>query len=136
MKEKNNSPKPTYKRRNNSNDFFSGNGLQKNTRPTQDASFQNLIEVAAKHLGLGDQLYAIRICHEARKFLAIYFPGKTEGEHPPIKVVSWKAATLSITAANSSLLHQMTMNKHLLQTELNAKFGPDTVKKITLRSQS
>lgn len=135
MTEKSNSPKNNYKRRTN-NDYFSQNGLQKNSRPIQDASFQQLIEVAANHLGLGDQLYAIRICHEARKLLSTYFPGKTEGDTPPIKVVSCKAASLSITAANSSLLHQLTMKKHLLQTEINAKFGPDTVKKITLRSQS
>lgn len=135
MTEKNNFPKNNFKRRTN-NDYYSQNGLQKNKRPTQDATFQNLIEVAANHLGLGDQLYAIRICHEARKLLTSYFPGKTSGDTPAIKVVSWKAASLSLTAANSSLLHQLTMNKHLLQTELNAKFGPNTIKKITLRSQS
>jgi hypothetical protein len=135
MTEKINSPKKNFKRRTN-NDYFSQNGLQKNIRPTQDASFQKLIEVAANHLGLGDQLYSIRICHEARKFLGTYFPGKTEGEAPPIKVVSCKSASLTISAANSSLLHQLTMKKHLLQTELNAKFGLNTIKKINLRSQS
>ncbi len=131
--------KPSFKKpykRHTSNDYYSGNGLQTNTRPTKDASFQNLIEVAAAHLGMGDQLYAIRVCHEARKLLSTYFPGKTEGELSPIKVVSLKDATLLITAANSSLLHQLTMHRHLLQTELNAKFGQDTVKKINLRTQS
>lgn len=135
MIEKKASPQKYIKRRTN-NDYFSQNGLQKNTRPTQDASFQKLIEVAADHLGLGDQLYAIRICHEARKLLATYFPGKTEGEAPSIKVVSCKSAVLTVTAANSSLLHQLTMKKHLLQTELNAKFGLNTIKKVSLRSQS
>jgi len=128
--------KKNYSKKGASNDYYSQNGLQKNTRPIQDASFQQLIEVAANHLGLSDQLYAIRICHEARKLLTTYFPGKTEGELPAIKVVSCKSASLNISAANSSLLHQLTMKKHLLQTELNAKFGPNTIKKISLRSQS
>ena len=135
--------KPPYKKKSNSYDFFSHNGLQKNKRPTQDASFQNLIEVAANHLGMGDQLHAIRICNDARKLLHSYFPNASANgtqpdlpEQSSISVVSFKNNTLSLTAGNSSLIHQLTMKKHLLQTELNAKFGLNTVKKINIRARS
>lgn len=105
-------------------------------RTPHNANFQKLIEIAAHRFGMGDQLHSIRICHEARKILSKYFPDKTVGDFPQLKIISYKEGALNISAANSSLLHQLSMKKHLIQTELNSQFTATTIKKINLRSQS
>lgn len=92
-------------------------------------NIQDLIPKAAGKYNFAKTLNAINICREYRSLADTYLP-KLDGEKIQ---VSYKDGVLTLKVENSALVQEINMKKHLIQDDLNNKFGPNKIKEIKIR---
>lgn len=89
----------------------------------------SLIPKAAAHFEFTDQMKAIQVCQEYRRIAKGLFP-KLEPEEMQPK--HYKHQILTILVPHPTIANQLQMQKHKIHEELNAKFGPNTLKNIKI----
>ncbi len=95
-----------------------------------ESDFQSLFELAANKLGVGTEMTAIRICHQAGQVLSKLFPDQSNN----FKVISYKTGVLIISASSAPARQRLFTKQHLLQKELNQALKTPKIQKIIIRT--
>jgi hypothetical protein len=96
----------------------------------KNRDFQSLFEIAANRMGIGTEFHAIKICHDARKYLDKCFPDYQQ----EYRVASFKTGCLTITTKNPAVSQQIQIKSHMLQQELNQTLGENTITKVRVKA--
>ncbi len=105
---------------------------QRHSQTHNSDNFQSLFEFTAKKLGVGTEIHAIRVCHQATKIIQDLFRGKNQN----FKVQSYKNNILTVFTNSSASSQQFLTKSYLLQTELQKIFGEKSIQKIVIKSNS
>lgn len=102
---------------------------QKHPQTHNSDNFQSLFEFTANKLGVGTEIHAIRVCHQATKIIQDLF--KERNKH--FRVQSYKNNILTVLTNSSASSQQFLTKSHLLQTELQKIFGEKSIQKIAIK---
>lgn len=92
-------------------------------------SFQNLLAGAAGKYNFRQTLKAIEVCREFRSLASkMIRPDASKNIFPK----NFQDQTLTIGVYNSAWAQQLQLKKHLIQQELNKKFGKDSIQNLRI----
>ena len=92
-------------------------------------SFQSLLAGAAGKYNFSKTLEAIEVCQEFRSLAPkMIRPDALENVFPK----NFQDRTLTVGVYNSAWAQQLQLKKHLIQQELNRKFGKDAIRNLRI----
>lgn len=91
--------------------------------------FQKFIPRAANVYGISREMQAAHICHQFEKLIPEYFD-LAKNPSASVRAAHYKNQELTIAVSTPAWAQEVTMRKHKIIEDLNAKMGREVIKNL------